>query len=67
MLTYHSAAEADIARWERNAQKLSPHQKSLVPSQEAKFVALREGVQQNQQFLRNIAMAFQEPSLIQGA
>ena len=67
LLTYSRAAEADIARRERDLQKLSPQQKALMPPQEAKLAALRAAVHRNQGFLRSIALAFQEPSLMPGA
>ena len=67
LLTYSRAAEADIARRERDLQKLFPEQKALMPPQEAKLAALRGAVRRNQEFLRNIALSFQEPSLVPGA
>ena len=67
LLTYSRAAEADIARRERDLKNLSPQQRALMPPQEAKLAALRGAVHRNQEFLQSIAMAFQEPSLVPGA
>eukprot|EP00195_Chlamydomonas_chlamydogama_P011198 CAMPEP_0202895146 /NCGR_PEP_ID=MMETSP1392-20130828/4405_1 /ASSEMBLY_ACC=CAM_ASM_000868 /TAXON_ID=225041 /ORGANISM="Chlamydomonas chlamydogama, Strain SAG 11-48b" /LENGTH=436 /DNA_ID=CAMNT_0049580059 /DNA_START=74 /DNA_END=1384 /DNA_ORIENTATION=- len=56
---YRRAAEAEVARWEHNYQKLPNHHKFLLPSLPQKFAKARQNIYVNQFFIASLLAAFE--------